>query len=869
MNIFELNELTDDMMNLCDDDFYNFLENLLNKDLCQLFQVQAIQDMSSLSSITIEQIIEILTVDVIDLNNLKKSLGFITTDGKFHLRLGHRNLLERLLILVKSKNNLSVKNFDLSNKNIKNQIYEKLLEMWKQTSSSSKVACIPVLFPWINNIFQNLEKTKNRYRYDDQIQEFALLIFIFGGRNCYEFLHLNLPSALPHITNLEILIRTQEFKMIECEFRFSLLTEYSRSTNCNYIFVAEDATRCISCIDYDAQSNSFIGLSAPLVNGLPQFNFFQTENFQILKNWFDEIDTSRFINLHMAKSLKLSSPPFILCAYGSNNKFEAIDVLKNWLFIYNQSLIQGLRVIGFSTDGDSRYLRAMGLCSRFFAELPNLNLFKHNDPFDIKIPKEWSWFFMKQQQTFLFMQDPIHIATKIRNRLLSTVANLRMGDFSVDIKDLIDLVESKSKLEHNLIKSDLNPKDRQNFASCLRISSETVLALLNRNENSKGTYVYLTLLNLIISGFINKSTAIEERLFNIWTVVFVCRLWFSWIQYLDVKNSNNNINSNNKNNNNINSNNNNNNNINNSQSPKKFKQRTFITKPAFWCIEINAHTLVYIILLVIKKKLPIDALNTFGFNSQICENTFRIARSLTGSFSSITNFSVKSFMKRCEKISVVNSIKSRGNQKGDYSFQFPQHHKNDKDTYDYSIDNIKELNLTEYDIEKIIYRAFESAQKLASMVNMSQLLKNKNIYSLPDLSQFIKTILSKSSSKIVDYTEDDDSNYDSDEDEFEDNEDSSVHAAFDDEDEMLPSIFGDDEEEEEGNIIANNLSNISQQNFRGCRIYDKINPQQMNKYFRIHVDSSVKYIHKQTACWLLSTSKTRLSSDRVERVKES
>ncbi|CAF1679707.1 unnamed protein product, partial [Rotaria magnacalcarata] len=33
MDIFQLNELTDDMMNLCDDEFYNFLENTLNKDL--------------------------------------------------------------------------------------------------------------------------------------------------------------------------------------------------------------------------------------------------------------------------------------------------------------------------------------------------------------------------------------------------------------------------------------------------------------------------------------------------------------------------------------------------------------------------------------------------------------------------------------------------------------------------------------------------------------------------------------------------------------------------------------------------------------------------------------------------------------------
>ncbi|CAF4755760.1 unnamed protein product, partial [Rotaria sp. Silwood2] len=171
-----------------------------------------------------------------------------------------------------------------------------------------------------------------------------------------------------------------------------------------------------------------------------------------------------------------------------------------------------------------------------------------------------------------------------------------MGDFSIDIKDIIDLIESDSKIEHNLIKSDLTPKDRQNFASCLRKSSETVLALLNKNENAKGTYVYLTLLNLIISGFINKSTTIEERIYHIWTVVFICRLWFSWIQYLDVTDSNNKIN--------------NNDNNNNSQSSNKIKQRTFITKPAFWCIEINAHTLVYIIMLVIKKKLPIDALNT-------------------------------------------------------------------------------------------------------------------------------------------------------------------------------------------------------------------------------------------------------------------
>jgi hypothetical protein len=568
MDIFQLNELTDEMMNLCDDKFYDFLEVILNKDLCELFRVQAIRNMSSLSSVTMDQIIQVLTVEISDLGYLRKLLGFVTTDGVFHLRLGHRNLLERLLMLVKSKKNSMIKNIELTNKYKNNQIQGKLLEIWKQTSSSTSETNIPILFPWITNVFTNLEKTKNKYSYDEHIREFALLIFIFGGRNCYEFLRLNLPAALPHVSNLELLIRSQECKMIECEFKFNLLKEYARSTNCNYIFVAKDATRSMSCVDYDALSNNFIGFSSPLVNGLPQLNYFHTDSFDVLKDWFDKTDISKFINLYMAKSLTPSAPSIILCAYGSNNQFEAIDVIKRWLFIYNQSLSQGTRVIGFSTDGDSRYLKAMRLCSGFFAKLPNLNLFKNNDPFAIKIPEHWSWFFMKQQQILLFMQDLIHILTKLRNRLLSSVANLRMGNYSIDIEDLIDLIVSKSKIEHNLTKSDVNPKDRQNFSSCLRISSELVLNLLKENDNAKGTYVYLTLLNLLISGFINKSTTIEERLYHIWTVVFICRLWFSWVQFLDINKIKKTDYSNNNNN-------------NNSQSKKKLKQRTFITKPTF------------------------------------------------------------------------------------------------------------------------------------------------------------------------------------------------------------------------------------------------------------------------------------------------
>ncbi|CAF1513898.1 unnamed protein product, partial [Adineta steineri] len=170
---------------------------------------------------------------------------------------------------------------------------------------------------------------------------------------------------------------------MEGKFRFQLLQDYVESNKCNYVFVAEDATSSISRIDYDATLNSFIGFSAPLVNGVPQSNFFQTENFEQLELWFNDIDKAKFINLYMLKSLTLSAPPFILSAYGSNNKAKAIEILRRWLFIHDQCLIQGVHVIGFSSDADARYLRAMRLCSRFFATLPNFNIFKHNAPYHV------------------------------------------------------------------------------------------------------------------------------------------------------------------------------------------------------------------------------------------------------------------------------------------------------------------------------------------------------------------------------------------------------------------------------------------------------------------------------------------------------
>ncbi|CAF1479136.1 unnamed protein product [Didymodactylos carnosus] len=136
--------------------------------------------------------------------------------------------------------------------------------------------------------------------------------------------------------------------------------------------------------------------------------------------------------------------PVILAAYGTDSKFTAIDIFRRWIHIYEQCSAKQIRIIGFSTDCDSKYLRAMKLVSGFFADLSSLKLHEQPGAFEVAVPATWTWFYLRKQQLLLFFQDPAHLATKLRVlrsktktfpgiRLLETI-NPTLGDSYFDIK---------------------------------------------------------------------------------------------------------------------------------------------------------------------------------------------------------------------------------------------------------------------------------------------------------------------------------------------------------------------------------------------------------------------------------------------------
>lgn len=220
------------------------------------------------------------------------------------------------------------------------------------------------------------------------------------------------------------------------------------------------------------------------------------------------------------------SRPFIISSYGTNNKYTAVDVLKKWMFMYDECKKKNINVVGFSADAEPRNLKAMQLSLGFFTKTPNIDLLSGNNTLlKINIASDWNFFFMRPVQPYLCMQDGIHLVTKIRNRLLSETASMSINNQRIDVNHLFYIIQNYPKIDHNLVHSDVFPHDRQNYSSCLKITSDEVLNLL-KDTNASATYVYLYLLKLIILTYVKADIDILARLYYGWIVTFSYRMWW-------------------------------------------------------------------------------------------------------------------------------------------------------------------------------------------------------------------------------------------------------------------------------------------------------------------------------------------------------
>ena len=93
---------------------------------------------------------------------------------------------------------------------------------------------------------------------------------------------------------------------------------------------------------------------------------------------------------------------------------------------------------------------------------------------ELYLPQEWTWYWSKMT-SILYIQDYVHVAVKLKSRLLKPFIILLMGHYLAGGHHLNILASTFTKDQHGLRQKDLDHKDEQNLDAITHITSASVL----------------------------------------------------------------------------------------------------------------------------------------------------------------------------------------------------------------------------------------------------------------------------------------------------------------------------------------------------------------------------------------------------------
>ena len=335
---------------------------------------------------------------------------------------------------------------------------------------------------------------------------------------------------------------------------------------------------------------------------------------------------------YMAQPLTQGVPAFCLACLGTDNKFTAEHILKRWQYIYLECKKLGITVINFGADGDSRELKSMQVSTHllFSSANPLASLSPSNSSDKVSIPAEWrQWFAVRKPSAISYVQDVVHVAVKLKSRLIKPSIVLPLGHYVAGVHHLHLVHTNFNKDEHGLRERDINHKDKQNYEAVLRMTSKTMFHLFKSIPDAKGTSAYLFIMRCVVDSYLDKSLQPLERVKKAWLGVFFMRYWRQWVVL----------------------------------SSRYTLGNNFITLNAYMCIELNAHSLI-IFILTLRNCLPDSGFLPWLLGSQSCEKAFRAARSMSSIFSTVINFGMLGLLRRLHRLHVQFCLESQSEETG-------------------------------------------------------------------------------------------------------------------------------------------------------------------------------------------------------------
>lgn len=381
--------------------------------------------------------------------------------------------------------------------------------------------------------------------------------------------------------------------------------------------------------------------------------------------------------------------------------------------------------------------------------------------------------------TIGFLQDIVHIGTKLRNRLLSIPTILLIGNKIASVSHLKMLINVVPKDKHSLVYSDICPDDRQNYQSLQKIMEPKVRsALAQYILGSEGTIEYIRICQQITSSLYDDNLLPLDRLYLIWRSTFflrACRLFITQAKDNNIKLSEN-----------------------------------FITSNAYMCIELNAQNLTVLTKHFRDENMKEYFIPTI-FNSQPCEETYRKMRSMgTINFTKI-NFTLLELFHLIGRVELMNNIMYF--KLADLDVIFP------RDPLKQAEENQFELP-SDTEIEKSIAEALAVAVNDARKIGIE--VSQDDIRNCPiDFNPLI-----------------------------ENKHNQNTDSTFTD--------LG---------IIREDRLPMQHENLTDYNFSENETPDEKSRYVNVNTSCGKKTVLKSSLMWSLSSSKDKLSTDRLKRVR--
>ena len=177
-----------------DDVFYDLVRNKCGIVVEEMFRLQNIRTVQSL--LRISDVFEFLNYDSAELSALKIQVDFELQNRKFQMKVGIRFDVNVFIEALQNVNHKLLHPMSIDHQSddltisqeflVKHPLLKTFIEFCLMKDSNDNDSSLSFLTVLIDNIIQNLALPKHAYRYNEQIQKFAMSLYILASRNAMQ-----------------------------------------------------------------------------------------------------------------------------------------------------------------------------------------------------------------------------------------------------------------------------------------------------------------------------------------------------------------------------------------------------------------------------------------------------------------------------------------------------------------------------------------------------------------------------------------------------------------------------------------------------------------------------------------------------------